>query len=744
MKTKIFKIEGMSCAACANRIERVTKKLDGVQSSAVNFAAETLNVELDDSIIAFSDVEQAVSKAGYKLVENTPENVQDDTSVIHHLQLRLVLSILFAIPLLTISMGHMVGIPLPIELSPETNPWNFAMGQLLLTLPIIAANFKFYTSGFRSLFQLSPNMDSLVAVSTSAAILYSLFGTAAIFFGNVHQVHYLYFESAGTILTLITLGKYLETNAKKKTAGAIRALLDLTPKTAVIIENDVERIIEATDIKHGDILLIKPGESLPVDGEVIDGYSDVDESLLTGESLPVEKNLGDTVTGGSINKTGSFKYRATKVGNETALARIVKLVEDAQASKAPIAHLADKISAYFVPTVMVLAVIAAAAWLFNGESLTFSLSIFIAVLIIACPCALGLATPTAIMVASGKGAEYGILIKSGAALETAQHIDTVVLDKTGTITEGKPWVTDIITEGILQDNLLSLAASIEKRSEHPLGKAIVQAAHEKLLQIQPVAAFVAIPGKGIEALMNSQAIRVGTKEWFAEENISISPMLLSQGEELSANGKTAMFVALGDTCKGIIAVADRIKSSSSQAIRELLNLGINVIMVTGDNQKTALAIAREAGITQVRAEVLPEEKAQEIQMMQAQGCTVGMVGDGINDAPALVRADVGLAIGSGTDIAIESADIVLMHNDLRDVVETIRLSRATFKNIKENLFWAFGYNIIGLPVAMGALHLLGGPLLNPMIGAAAMSLSSVSVLTNALRLRNFKITRDLY
>ena len=742
MKKLSFKIEGMTCSACANRIERVSKKLSGVESASVNFAAETLTVEIDDSIVSFSAVEQAVAKAGYKLRTDTPEASARAHAADTRFRIRLLVSVLFLLPLLVISMGHMAGLALPEGLAPAKNPQQFALSQLLLVLPIIVINYRFYTVGLRSLWQRSPNMDSLVAVSTLAAIIYSLFGTAAIFFGQANYVHDLYFESAGTILTLITVGKFLEAAAKKKTAGAIKALLHLAPKTAVILENGEERRLPAADIQRGAIVIIKPGEALPVDGEVIEGYSDLDESMLTGESLPVEKNLGDAVTGGSINKTGSFKYRATKVGKETALARIVKLVEDAQGSKAPIARLADKISAYFVPIVMLLAIVAAAGWLIAGESFTFALTIFIAVLIIACPCALGLATPTAIMVASGKGAEHGILIKSGSALETAHHIDTVVLDKTGTITEGQPWVTDIITEGILQDSLLALAASIEKRSEHPLGKAIVQAAQDKFLQLQPVAAFLAVPGKGIEALMNAQALRVGTRDWFVEENIAVSPTLLEKADALALVGKTPMFVALGTTCKGIIAVADRIKESSAQAIADLIALKIDVIMITGDNKKTALAIAREAGIHEVRAGVLPEEKAAEIQLLQARGRTVAMVGDGINDAPALVQADVGLAIGSGTDVAIESADIVLMHNDLRDVGAAIKLSQAAIKNIKENLFWAFGYNIIGIPVAMGALHVFGGPLLNPMLAAAAMSLSSVSVLTNALRLRNFQLKKE--
>lgn len=741
MQNKNFRIEGMSCAACANRIERITKKLPGVESSVVNFAAETLSVVLDEKQLSLETITTAVEKAGFKLYADTDKPCDKKIGWSERFLLRLGISAFFLLPLLWIAMGSMMGAALPSALQPELRPDLFAMAQFLLVLPILAVNYPFYIHGFRNLFSGSPTMDSLVAVSTAAAFMYSVFSLTQIYAGSLHAVHALYFESAGTILTLITLGKCLEDRAKKKTAGAIRTLLNLAPKTARIVKEGEEIEIPAASIQHGDILVIRPGEALPVDGEITEGTSEINEAMLTGEFLPVTKNTGDTVIGGSLNTTGSFRYRATKIGSETALARIVKLVEDAQSSKAPIAHLADTVSAYFVPVVMLLATAAGAGWYFAGESFTFSLSVFIAVLIIACPCALGLATPTAIMVASGKGAEHGILIKSGQALETAHHIDTVVLDKTGTITEGRPWVTDIITEGILPETLLALAASIEKNSEHPLAHAIVQEADTQNLRLQPVAAFVAIPGKGIEALMNAQAVRIGTKEWLLEENISISAHLIEKANELSAAGKTSMFVAPGSFCKGIIASADRIKKGSAAAISELSALGIDVIMLTGDNQATAEAIAREAGIYSVRAEVLPEDKVREIQLLQAQGKTVAMVGDGINDAPALVQADVGIAIGSGTDVAIESADIVLMHNDLRDVSGAIRLSRAAFKNIQENLFWAFGYNVIGIPVAMGLLHIWGGPLLNPMIGAAAMSLSSVSVLTNALRLRKFSFIK---
>jgi copper-(or silver)-translocating P-type ATPase len=737
MKKKTLKVGGMSCTACASRIERRLKKTPGIETATVNFAAETLTAEIDETLLSWEDVRQAVETSGYSILK---DNTSSEPSSSRTQQLlRLVLSLAFAGALLTVSMGHMLGLTLPEMMDPEFNPLLFSLVQLVLVLPIALANYKFYTIGFRTLLQLSPNMDSLVAVSTSAAIAYSLFGTMEIAFGNTDYAMHLYFESAGTILALISLGKYLETLAKDKTAGAIKALLNLAPKTAVVFVDGEEKNIAAAELQCGDIIVVKPGEALPVDGEIIEGSSAIDESLLTGESLPVEKQIGDKVIGASINKSGFFKYRATEVGDATALARIIKIVEDAQGAKAPIAKLADTVAAYFVPFVMLLAVVSAIAWVLAGESLLFALTIFITVLIIACPCALGLATPTAIMVASGKGAENGILLKSGPALEATHHVDTVVFDKTGTITEGHPFVTDIITEGIGQLSLLTLAASIEKGSEHPLSRAICDEAKKKNLPLQPIAAFLAIPGKGIEALMNSQALRVGKQSWLEEEGIAISKTLSKNAFELASEGKTPMFVALGPTCKGIIAVADRIKSGSREAIADLRTLGLDVIMLTGDNEQTALTIARQAGIIQVRAGVLPEDKAKEIQLLQARGKTVAMVGDGINDAPALVRADVGIAIGSGTDVAIESADIVLMHNDLRDVVATIRLSHAAMKNIRENLVWAFGYNIIGLPVAMGLLYSFGGPLLSPMLAAAAMSLSSVSVLVNALRLRKFKL-----
>ncbi|MBA8898081.1 heavy metal translocating P-type ATPase [Clostridium saccharobutylicum] len=555
---------------------------------------------------------------------------------------------------------------------------------------------------------------------------------------------HLYFESVAVILTLITLGKYLEAVSKGKTSQAIKALMELAPKTATVIRNNNEVIVPVEEVIVGDIILVKPGEKLPVDGEVIEGSTAIDESMLTGESIPVEKIVGSNVIGASINKTGFIKYRATKVGKDTALAQIVKLVEDAQGSKAPIANLADIISAYFVPTVIMLAIVASFGWLIAGETTTFSLTIFIAVLVIACPCALGLATPTAIMVGTGKGAENGVLIKGGEALETTHQIKTIVFDKTGTITEGKPAITDIITNDISEEEILVLAASSEKGSEHPLGEAIVKGAEEKNIELKEIEEFKAIPGQGIEVKIESKHILLGNKKLISEKNIDISQSsngvenLLNSAEELASEGKTPMYIAIDGVLRGIIAVADTVKISSKSAIEDLHNMGIKVAMITGDNKKTADAIAKQVGIDIVLAEVLPEDKANEVKKLQGENQKVAMVGDGINDAPALAQADVGIAIGSGTDVAIESADIVLMRSDLKDVTTAIKLSKATIKNIKENLFWAFGYNVLGIPVAMGVLHIFGGPLLNPMIAAAAMSLSSVSVLTNALRLRKFK------
>ncbi len=739
IKDYTFKVEGMTCSACANRVERVTQKIEGVELAVVNFATEKLTIKLDADVASYGQVKAAVEKAGFQLVseEDTIKGEEKKHDEASKLLIRFIISLIFAVPLLIISMGHMVGMPLPHLIDPMMNPFNFGIVQLILTLPVVMAGYKFYQVGIKNLIQLSPNMDSLIAIGTLTAFFYSVFGIYKITQGDASYAMHLYFESAAVILTLITLGKYLEAVSKGKTSQAIKALMGLAPKTATIERNGRELEVPIEEVVVGDLVLVKPGEKLPVDGEVIEGSTAIDESMLTGESIPVEKTVGSVVIGASINKTGFIKYKATKVGRDTALSQIVKLVEDAQGSKAPIAKMADIISAYFVPIVIGLAILSSVAWLLAGETGVFALSIFISVLVIACPCALGLATPTAIMVGTGKGAEYGVLIKGGEALETTHKLSKLIFDKTGTITEGKPKVTDIVTTNLSEEQLLIYAASAEKGSEHPLGEAIVRAAIDRGYQLCELQSFNAIPGHGIEVSIQGKQMLLGNKKLMIEKTIDVSS-LSETSDQLAYDGKTPMYMAIDGQLAGIIAVADTVKESSKKAIETLHQMGIKVAMITGDNQKTADAIARQVGIDLVLAEVLPADKANEVKKLQETGVKVGMVGDGINDAPALAQADIGIAIGSGTDVAIESADIVLMKSDLMDVSTAIKLSKATIRNIKENLFWAFAYNVLGIPVAMGVLHLFGGPLLNPMIAAAAMSLSSVSVLLNALRLRRFK------
>ncbi|WML37346.1 heavy metal translocating P-type ATPase [Clostridium sp. OS1-26] len=740
---KTLKIEGMTCAACSKAVERVTKKLDGVLEANVNLATEKLNVSFEPSKVKLSDIKKAIEKSGYKALEEettVDTDKEKKEKEIKALWNRFLVSAIFAVPLLIIAMGPMIGEKLgympPPAIDPMMHPKGYSLLQLLLVLPIMIAGKKYFTVGFRSLFKKSPNMDSLIAIGSSAAFIYSVFAVYQILLGNLN--YHLYFESAGTILALITLGKYLESVAKGKTSEAIKKLMGLAPKTATVIREDKELEIPIDEVEVGDIIVVKPGEKIPVDGEVTEGITAVDESMLTGESIPVEKNVGDKVIGASINKNGSIRYKATRVGKDTALAQIIRLVEDAQGSKAPIAKLADVISGYFVPVVIALAAVSAIAWYLYGETGVFSLTIFISVLVIACPCALGLATPTAIMVGTGKGAEYGVLIKSGTALETAHRIQTIVFDKTGTITEGKPKVTDIITtEGIDESYLLQLAASAEKGSEHPLGEAIVKEAENRKVELKKLELFNAIPGHGIEVTIDGNRILLGNKKLMDESNVSLEN-LEEKSQVLAGEGKTPMYIAVEGKLIGIIAVADTVKEHSKRAIEKLHSMGIEVAMITGDNKKTAEAIAKQVGIDRILAEVLPQDKAKEVKKLQSESKKVAMVGDGINDAPALAQADIGIAIGSGTDVAMESADIVLMRSDLMDVVTAIDLSKKTIKNIKQNLFWAFGYNTLGIPVAMGILYAFGGPLLNPMIAALAMSLSSVSVLSNALRLKGFK------
>lgn len=745
--SKTLKLEGMTCSACAKAIERASKKLEGVAQSNVNFAAEKLYITYEPSKVRVSDIKKAIEKAGYKAIEEDTEVDTDSgkkNKEIKRLLQRFIMSAVFTVPLLIISMGHMLGLMPPRIIDPMDNPMNFALIQLILVLPVIAAGNKFFRVGFRSLIKGSPNMDSLIAMGTSAAFIYGIYSIAMIASGHVEYTNELYFESAGTIITLISLGKYLEGVSKGKTSEAIKKLMGLAPKTAIILRNGQEIELPIDEVEPGDIVVVKPGGKIPVDGEIIKGTTSVDEAMLTGESMPVEKGIGDKVIGASINKNGLINYRATKVGKDTVLSQIIKLVEEAQGSKAPIARLADIISGYFVPVVIGLAFIAALAWYLAGYGAVFSITkIFISVLVIACPCALGLATPTAIMVGTGKGAEYGILIKSGGALEAAHKIETIVFDKTGTITEGKPKVTDIITfSNFTREQVLMIAASAEKGSEHPLGEAIVNAASEENLELKKLDNFKAIPGQGIEVSIEGKKVLMGNKKLMLGNNV-ICESCEDSLEKLASEGKTPMLIAVekdqGMELMGIIAVADTIKESSRAAISELHKMGIEAFMITGDSSNTAAAIARQVGIDKVLAEVLPQDKANEIKKLQADGKKVAMVGDGINDAPALAQADIGMAIGSGTDVAIASADIVLMRSDLMDVAKAVKLSKSTIRNIKQNLFWAFGYNSLGIPVAMGVLYIFGGPLLNPMIGAAAMSFSSVSVLLNALRLKRIKL-----
>ncbi|MBM7709108.1 heavy metal translocating P-type ATPase [Enterococcus lemanii] len=741
-----FAIEGMSCSSCAQTVEKTTQNLAGVESAVVNLATEKMTVVYQSSQITPQAIIDAVEAAGYEAkVFETSQKAANDTAEkkAEHLKdmwHRFIGSAIFTVPLLYLAMGDMIGLPIPAFINPMEQSVIFATTQLILTLPVLYFGRSFYLNGFKTLFKGHPNMDSLVALGTSAAFVYSLYQTVLVYQGDAHAAMGLYYESAAVILTLITLGKYFEAVSKGKTSEAIKKLMDLAPKTARVIRLGVEVELPIEQVKTGDIIVLRPGEKIPVDGIIVEGHSAVDESMLTGESLPVEKQVDDLVVGASINKTGSFKMKATKVGEDTTLAQIIQLVEEAQGSKAPIAQLADKVSGVFVPIVIGLALLSGLAWFFLGqESWVFALTITISVLVIACPCALGLATPTAIMVGTGKGAENGVLIKSGDALETTHKVQTIVFDKTGTITEGKPVVTDILAyAGKSHQEVLALAAAAEEGSEHPLAQAILEEAKKEKLALPTAVNFAAIPGHGIQVTIANELLFFGNQKLMTEQNIEISTEV-AQAQKLASEGKTPMYLAYQGQLIGLIAVADTVKASSQKAIERLHQMGLEVAMITGDNHQTAQAIAKQVGIDRVLSEVLPEDKAKEVQKLQQEGKKVAMVGDGINDAPALAQADVGIAIGTGTDVAIESADIVLMRGDLNDVPTAIELSRATIKNIRENLFWAFAYNVLGIPVAMGVLHVFGGPLLNPMIAGAAMSFSSISVVLNALRLKRFKV-----
>ncbi|GHV11111.1 copper-translocating P-type ATPase [Spirochaetia bacterium] len=758
--TVTIPIGGMTCAACSARVEKAIRKLDGIETATVNLATEKATVVYNPQALRISAIKEAIEKAGYKALDFSKEGAVDEDKLrkereIKTLWRKFIVAVSFAAPLLYIAMVPMIkwfSLPFPKALAPMNFPLLYGLAELVLVIPIIAVGYRFYTVGFKNLLHRSPNMDSLIAIGTSAAVLYSLYNIWQIAQGNFRAVDALYFETAGVIIALILLGKSLEAVSKGRTSEAIKKLMGLAPKTAIIIENGIEKEIPIDEVIPGDIIVVKPGAKIPVDGVVTEGHTAIDESMLTGESMPVDKKAGDKVFAATINSNGVIQFKAEKIGSDTALAQIIKLVEDAQGSKAPIAQLADIVSGYFVPIVCLIALVAGAVWFITASAglvtlpagksvLEFSLTIFISVLVIACPCALGLATPTAIMVGTGKGAENGILIKGGEALETAHKIQTIVFDKTGTITEGKPKVTDIVTvSGIEENYLLQITASAEKGSEHPLGQAIVLGAQEKNLEFLAVVNFEAITGRGIEAEINGVKALIGNRKLMDERGISLAE-LEADSDRLAGEGKTPMYAALDGKIAGIVAVADVVKPSSRAAIESLHKMGIEVAMITGDNKKTAAAIAKQVGIDRVLSEVLPQDKSAEVKKLQDEGRKVAMVGDGINDAPALAQADIGIAIGSGTDVAMESADIVLMRSDLMDVPTAINLSKKTIRNIKQNLFWAFGYNVVGIPIAAGLLYLFGGPLLNPIFAAAAMSLSSVSVLTNALRLKRFKPAR---
>lgn len=738
-------VEGMTCASCSSAVERSLKKLDGVEIASVNLATNKATIKYDGSKVKIAELKKAIEKAGYvpKDIEKTlatdEDQLRKDRESKDMFQ-RLMLSIFFSLPLLYIAMGHMF-IPdiakLPAIIDYHNFPLNFTLVQLILTLPVMWAGRKFFLIGFKTLFKGSPNMDTLVAIGTGAAFIYGLYAIVAIYFGDFSFVENLYFEVAALIITLLLVGKYMEARMKGKTSEAIKKLMNLAPKTARLVKNGTEIEVSLEEVEVDDILIVKPGERIPVDGVVTEGFSAVDESMLTGESLPVDKQPGDSIVGGSLNKNGLLTMRAKAVGESTALARIIKLVEDAQGQKAPIAAMADIVSSYFVPVVIVIAILSAVVWWFVGKDIDFVLTIFVTVLVIACPCALGLATPTAIMVGTGKGAENGVLFKGGEALETAHHIQAIIFDKTGTLTEGKPTLTDVIPYNMDKDILLRYTASAEQGSEHPLAQAIVKGATDKGIQLFPITKFMAVTGRGVDVTVDDKAVLIGNRAFMDERNVELHAIEADM-DRLANEGKTPMLVAINGLIKGIVAVADVVKPSSAKAVEQLKQMGIKVAMITGDNKKTAAAIGRQVGIDLILAEVLPQDKSSEVVKLQKQGYSVAMVGDGINDAPALAMADIGIAIGSGTDVAIESADVVLMKSDLMDVVTAIKLSRATIRNVKQNLFWAFIYNIAGIPLAAGVFYAFGGPLLNPIFAGAAMAFSSVSVVTNALRLRRFK------
>lgn len=746
MKQECYDITGMTCASCSAAVERVTRKMEGVQESNVNLATNKMTITYDESKVSPEDIIGRVEKAGFgaaleqiKEKEQEKEEKLEQEEAQHKIRQRVIGSIIFAVPLLYISMGHMLPfeLPLPRILSMEENPFNYALAQLLLTVVVLIFGRKFYIVGFKTLFHGHPNMDSLVAIGTGSAFLYSLVMTIRIPF-DAHAVHSLYYESAAVVVTLVMLGKYFESKSKGKTSEAIRKLMELAPDTAVRLKEGKEEEIPVEQVNKGDVLLVRPGSKIPLDGIVVRGVSSVDESMLTGESIPVEKESGAEVIGGSMNYNGALEMEVTHTGKDTTLAKIIRLMEEAQGRKAPISKMADVVAGYFVPAVLVIAVLAAVIWAVTGHPISFVLKIFVSVLVIACPCALGLATPTAIMVGTGLGASHGILIKSGEALEITHKAQAVVLDKTGTVTEGKPKVVQVISKTRSREELLWMAGACEVPSEHPLGKAIVEAAREQRGKLPACEEFSSITGQGIHAVLEGKSFWIGNAKLLKEKNFSAKD-LEKEAEEIAAKGQTPMFVVIDGVMEGIISVADTVKETSRSAIDKIKKAGIKVYMLTGDNRWTAEYIGSQVHADEVIAEVLPQDKAAVVQKLQQEGKTVLMVGDGINDAPALAQADIGVAIGSGSDIAMGSSDVVLMRSDLEDVYRAIKLSKATIRNIKENLFWAFAFNSCGIPVAAGLLYAFGGPLLNPMIAGLAMSFSSVFVVSNALRLKRLKL-----
>ena len=739
---KNLKITGMTCAACSSSIEKAISRKKGIKSAMVNLSTERLTVEFDENIILLDQIEEIILKLGYGIDKSQSSSYLDKNIHTKKILIRFIISLIFTVPLLYISMGHMFSYEVVDFLNHEKNPLNFTIAQFILVIPVLIVGTPFFKKGIKSLINFKPNMDSLITIGTISAFLYSLYESVKVISGNHASAMNLYYESSATILTLITLGKYLEEVTKGKTSNSIKKLIGLSPKTALVERDGVEVEIKIEDVKVGDILIVKSGEKFPVDGEIIYGSCLVDESMITGESIPISKKINDKVIGASINKNGFVKYVSTKIGEDTMLSQIIKLVEEAQNSKSKIAKLADKVSYYFVPTIIFIAIVSFLFWIFYRRDFEFAFTIFVSVLVIACPCALGLATPTSIMVSTGLGAENGILIKSGEALEIAHRTNVVVLDKTGTITEGKPKVTDLlINSDVFNDEkeFLSYAVSIEKGSEHPLGEAILEYGIEKKVDIFEIEDFRNIEGMGVSASVNFKRILLGNKKLLDENNINIGEFK-NVSDILANSGKTPMYMVVDNKFGGIIAVADTVKENSKKAIEKLKSMGIKVLMLTGDNKKTALSIGKEVGIEEVIAEVLPKDKSLEVSKLKDIGYKVCMVGDGINDAPALMNAHIGIAIGSGTDIAIESASVILMKNDLFDIPKFFKLSKNTIRNIKQNLFWAFLYNVIGIPFAMGVFYLFGGSLLNPMIAALAMSFSSVSVILNAIRLKFIKIS----